>query len=300
MNAINIGVTRPVNDWCSDGDRRRSSGASAPDGQPAGPAVAESWDDWGPFYTPMYSQLVGLNGSTVEMCSSTNTGTDPLNRCYLNADPTRPRTRSGGTRRCSAQLDGELVDAAVRHGDRNDLLKDQLEIYRRGVAGEARPPCCPAPFDRENNWMHEYPKAYVIPLGAGPAQRRRGEPARRLGAVQRHRGRQLRSTRLSSARRRRGLVRHLDGAAAPRARGDRAQHRRRHLAPIQQPVRAAGGVEPRLPLGRRHGEIPNGVPFTREDDEPITKPAVCSAAESRRARPTVTRSTSTRRPRCGR
>ena len=38
------------------------------DGNPPGPAVAEGWDDWGPFYTPMYNQLVGLNGSTVEMC----------------------------------------------------------------------------------------------------------------------------------------------------------------------------------------------------------------------------------------
>jgi hypothetical protein len=37
------------------------------------------------------------------------------------------------------------------------------------VAGEPRPPCCPAPFDVENNWMRDYPAAYVIPLG--PVQR---------------------------------------------------------------------------------------------------------------------------------
>ena len=54
----------------------------------------------GPVLHAHVLQLVGLNGSTVEMCSSTNTGTNPLNRCYLNADPTRRRTRSGGTHRC--------------------------------------------------------------------------------------------------------------------------------------------------------------------------------------------------------
>ena len=50
--------------------------------------------------------------------------------------------------------------------NRNELLNDQLEIYRRGVAGEARP-ACPAPFDVDNNWMHEFPTAYVIPVGEG-------------------------------------------------------------------------------------------------------------------------------------
>ena len=44
-----------------------------------------------------------------------------------------------------------------------------LEIYRRGVDGAPRPACCPAPFDVANNWMHEYPKAYVIPPARGSA-----------------------------------------------------------------------------------------------------------------------------------
>ena len=50
---------------------------------------------------------------------------------------------------------------------RNELLHDQLEIYRRGVPNALRPECCPPPFDVANNWMREYPTAYVIPLGAG-------------------------------------------------------------------------------------------------------------------------------------
>ncbi len=166
LNAVNLNVTRPINDWCSNGSIS-VQGAICPDGQPAGPAVAESWDDWGPFYTPMYSQLVGLNGSTVEMCSSTSTSSNPLNRCYLNADPDPAKNPVGRNAALLAQLVTTWSTLVYDTANRNDLLHDQLEIYRRGVAGEARPPCCPAPFDVENNWMHEFPTAYVIPVGNG-------------------------------------------------------------------------------------------------------------------------------------
>ncbi|HYX89293.1 MAG TPA: hypothetical protein VE753_07980 [Gaiellaceae bacterium] len=46
-------------------------------------------------------------------------------------------------------------------------MHDLLEIYRRGDDAAPRPPCCPAPFDVANNWMHEYPTAFVIPRGLG-------------------------------------------------------------------------------------------------------------------------------------
>ena len=51
--------------------------------------------------------------------------------------------------------------------NRNELLRDEMEFYRRGRVDAPRPACCPPPFDVENNWMQEYPQAYVIPLGAG-------------------------------------------------------------------------------------------------------------------------------------
>jgi hypothetical protein len=66
-----LGVQRPVNDWCANADLPPIGSSVCANGSPPGPAVAEGWDDWGPFYTPMYNQLIGLNGSTVEMCSST-------------------------------------------------------------------------------------------------------------------------------------------------------------------------------------------------------------------------------------
>ena len=79
MNAEGYDVTRPINDWCADSSIPSGTPLVCADGTTNyGPRWAESWDDWGPFYTPMYSQLVGLNGSTVEMCNQVPTaGTPP-------------------------------------------------------------------------------------------------------------------------------------------------------------------------------------------------------------------------------
>jgi hypothetical protein len=159
MNAIGLGVTRPINDWCPEGDfSRRSDGLCADGVTVPGPAVAEGWDDWGPFYTPMYSQLVGLNGSTVEMCNSTG------NACGVPGSTTHDKGRIGSR---TAQYTVATSTLAFDIANRQELWHDQLEIYRRGVTGAARPPCCPPPFDVANNWMHEYPEAYVIPVGRG-------------------------------------------------------------------------------------------------------------------------------------
>jgi hypothetical protein len=167
LNAVNLAVTRPINDWCADGSIPQP-GALCPDGQPPGPAVAESWDDWGPFYTPMYSQLVGLNGSTVEMCQSTETNPDPDEfTCYLEKDPDPAKNPIGRNAALLAQMVTTWSTLLFDTENRNDLLYDQLEIYRRGVTGAARPACCAPPFHIENNWMHEFPTAYVIPVGAG-------------------------------------------------------------------------------------------------------------------------------------
>jgi hypothetical protein len=122
----------------------------------------------------MYNQLVGLNGSTVEMCSST--ASNPLTQrvCGAPGLTTFPRGRAAAR---LAQYTVATSTLAFDIANRQDLMHDMLEIYRRGVAGEARPPCCPAPFDVENNWMRDYPTAYVIPLGPG---QRSGPEANRL------------------------------------------------------------------------------------------------------------------------
>jgi Zinc carboxypeptidase len=165
MNADGFLVTRPINDWCAD-TSEPPPGALCPDGRPPGPAVAEGWDDWGPFYTPMYAQHVGLNGSTVEMCNQTQpiSETNPHTRCGPDYRDNERVGRRGSRR---AQVVTVWSTLLYDVANRSALLRDQLEFYRRGKVDAPRPACCPPPFDVENNWMHDYPQAYLIPLGEG-------------------------------------------------------------------------------------------------------------------------------------
>jgi len=155
LNDLGYAVTRPVNDWCSDGDPAPASGI-CPDGDPPGPAEAEGWDDWGPFYTPMYAQHVGLNGSTVEMCNTTSTS------CLTSPSSTAIRGRLGA-RIIQESVIWSSVAFDIEH--RADLLHDQLERYDRGLTNAPRPECCEPPFDVDNNWMEEFPTAYIVPMG---------------------------------------------------------------------------------------------------------------------------------------
>jgi Zinc carboxypeptidase len=208
MNAQGFQVTRPINDWCSDGEFYDPATGLCPDGTDHwGPRWAESWDDWGPFYTPMYSQLVGLNGSTVEMCNSTSTVTGsspPRTPCGpLLSENEKIGRRGSRTAQYITVWSTLIFDTA----NRVDLMQDQLEIYRRGVTDAARPPLSSFPPDfqqPENYWMTEYPKAYVIPKGEG--QRSDPEASRLvrwlvsngIRVEELHKGYQYGSTRLEA------------------------------------------------------------------------------------------------------
>jgi hypothetical protein len=143
--AFGQGITRPVNQWNQNGG-----------GSSGNPAIAEGWDDWGPFYTQTYSAFFGVDGSTLEMCSNTTCG-----------------GRYGSWR---AQYVGFYSSADFWLTNRHDILADQLEIFERNVANAPRPEfCCDDPlllsrgFDELNhNWMVEYPQAFVIPNGSSP------------------------------------------------------------------------------------------------------------------------------------
>ena len=136
LNAVNLNVTRPINDWCSDG-RISVQGGTCPDGNPAARRSPRAGTT-GPVLHADVLAARRPERLTVEMCFSTSTSTNPLNRCYLNADPDPAKNPIGRNAALLAARD-DLVDARLRHGERNELLNDQLEIYRRGVAGEARP-----------------------------------------------------------------------------------------------------------------------------------------------------------------
>ena len=60
LAAIGQDITRPINDWCPE-DGPPSPTGLCDAGETPGPDVAEGWDDWGPFYSPMYMQHVGLD-----------------------------------------------------------------------------------------------------------------------------------------------------------------------------------------------------------------------------------------------
>jgi hypothetical protein len=143
---VAMGITRPVNQWDA------SSGGTS-----GNPAIAEGWDDWGPFYTQTYGAFLGVDGSTWEICRS-GAGCDG---------------RFGSKR--SAYL-GFYSSTDFWVDNKAEILWDQAEVFRRGADGAARPNCCDAPFltdrgfdEANHNWMYEYPKAYVIPFVGGPA-----------------------------------------------------------------------------------------------------------------------------------
>ena len=110
--------------------------------------MAEGWDDWGPFYGPMYHQHIGLDSSTVEMCNAASCG------------------GRAGSRQIQNVVQQSTMEYVV--ANRAGMLHDELKMYIRGDTDAPRPACCEPPFDPEfHNWMHDYPKAYVVPVGKG-------------------------------------------------------------------------------------------------------------------------------------
>ena len=155
LDAIGQDVQRPINDWCPESTPNNDR--SCDNGVTPGPDVAEGWDDWGPFYAPMYHQHIGLDSSTVETCNQVN------------------RPANAWWRPCGGRVGARDIHTAVQEStfgfvadNREEMLGDMLEVYRRNDEDAPRPECCPPPFDPEfHNWMLDYPQAYVIPVGEG-------------------------------------------------------------------------------------------------------------------------------------
>ena len=118
------------------------------------PAVAEGWDDWGPFYTQTYGAYFGVDGSTLEMCNNATCG-----------------GRLGSK---TAQYIGFYSSAEFWLTNRAEILHDQLVIAERNVTNAPRVDCCDGElgtrgFDAANHdWMVDYPEAFVIPNGTSP------------------------------------------------------------------------------------------------------------------------------------
>ena len=215
MNAIGQQIQRPINDWCPEADLPNTATGLCDDGSTAGPAVAEGWDDWGPL---LHADVRPARRP------------ERLDRRDVpgHAAPCGGRV---GSRRAQEVVSWSTL-AATTPTNRHDLYSDMLEIYRRGDTDAAQAGLLPgAVRRRRTTGCSTYPQAYVIPRRRRPAERRRGQPARRVAAS----STTSRCTRSRSDYRyggqtySQGLVRRLHEPAAARAGRHRALDRRRHL-----------------------------------------------------------------------
>jgi hypothetical protein len=132
--------------------------------------VPGDWDDWPPIFTPMYAIYHGAVGHTVEVPLRVNRGD------YNNLPVEELRRRSA----VNVDVVEATIRAAIAYTDTNrtTLIKDQIELFRRGWAGEAQreiPDGYVPGFGPEDRYSTVFPRAYVIPTGAG----QRSEPAAR-------------------------------------------------------------------------------------------------------------------------
>ncbi|WDZ84548.1 M14 family zinc carboxypeptidase [Micromonospora cathayae] len=127
------------------------------------------WDDFPPIYVPSFALLQSSIPYTIEA---------PLNPRGGNLTPAERVRRSG--------INTDVHEVAIRTSlryiqeHRTEVLHDQAEVYRRGWAGE---PLRDVPdgfvpgWGPEDDYRTTFPRAYVIPTGAG---QRSGPAAARL------------------------------------------------------------------------------------------------------------------------
>ena len=152
-----FGISRPINNVPDDDPEN--------DWIPDGETLPQGWDDWGPFYTGQYGQLRGLDAMTVEACYEIG---EAAAGCGINGVAPQLIGRAGALREHELVVNSSL-DFLVEN--RREMLYDQYEIYRRGKEDAPRPTLTgPLPFPgtpAEHDYMTPYPRAHVIPVGAG-------------------------------------------------------------------------------------------------------------------------------------
>jgi hypothetical protein len=123
----------------------------------------EGWDDWPPIFTPQYAPFHGaVAAHTIEVPLRVNRAD------YNNLPVDELRRRSA----INTDIAAAAIETAVAYtlAHRTDLIADQIEVFRRGAAGEPLvvPPLGWVPgFGPEDIWTNEFPRGYVIPAGSG-------------------------------------------------------------------------------------------------------------------------------------
>ncbi|MBB5955418.1 hypothetical protein FHS29_001999 [Saccharothrix tamanrassetensis] len=130
------------------------------------------WDGWAPIYTAQYSMFHGAVSYTIEIPMRVNRSD------YTSLPESELRRRSG--------INTDVVEATIRsalgyvHQHRDTLVDNQIEMFRRGLAGEAQrhiPDGFVPGFGPEDRYTTEFPRGYVIPVGG---DQRSGQAAARL------------------------------------------------------------------------------------------------------------------------
>ncbi len=114
------------------------------------------WDDWAPIYTSQYAMYQGAVSYTIEI---------PLE---VNMDLPVDELRRRGHVNTSVVVDTIDATLAYLYEHRPELIANQAEIFRRGLAGEKQrhiPDGFVPGFGPEDRYATEFPRAYVIPVG---------------------------------------------------------------------------------------------------------------------------------------
>ncbi|MGW6775396.1 M14 family zinc carboxypeptidase [Streptomyces sp. NPDC055037] len=126
----------------------------------------EGWDDWPPIFTPQYMAFQGAVAShTVEFPMRVN------NNDYNTLPVEELRRRSAINTDIAGAVMRATLDYTLDH--RTSVIADQIETFRRGVAGEAQRPVSEETvpgvpgIGPEDVYTTSFPRAYVIPAGQG-------------------------------------------------------------------------------------------------------------------------------------
>jgi hypothetical protein len=119
------------------------------------------WDGWPPIFTAQYAMYHGAVSYTIEIPLRVN------NASYDTLPVEELRRRSA--------INTDVAEATMKTtlsyltAHREELVDNQIEIFRRGAAGEAQrfiPDGFVPGFGPEDRFTTRFPRAYVIPSGA--------------------------------------------------------------------------------------------------------------------------------------
>jgi hypothetical protein len=122
------------------------------------------WDGWPPIFTAQYAMYHGAVSYTIEIPLQVN------NNAYNTLPVEELRRRAAINTDVSEATVKTTLSYLDRH--RQELVDNQIEIFRRGAAGEPQryiPDGFVPGFGPEDRFTTTFPRAYVIP--AGPTQR---------------------------------------------------------------------------------------------------------------------------------